>query len=121
MKKATKPRRVSASATGQGIKRAGYVNTQYQSVRVSLRRRLLTLLQTELSIVQVFAEVAQTHYGRGDNLKGDRSKSAAARALEAVRHFIESSDLLDDSTSRSISRQCDELQQMLQAIGPAKR
>lgn len=95
-------------------------------VRDTLKRshdNLLHLLETELSIVRVFTDVAVTHYSRSDRHKGDNARQAAEKGLAAIRHFAGSSDALDEATKESMQRQCDELQGALSnlaAAGPGR-
>jgi hypothetical protein len=92
----------------------------YAELRDELAETQRTFLETELSLVVTFADLAKQRYEHGDSQDGDRCKGQAETAIKTVRHFIATTDLLGSATFDLLAKRCDQVERIVATLKPAK-
>ena len=100
--------------------KARYAAPNFVALRYELAREQQRFLQTELSLAKTFAELAETHYQRRHSDRANRCKDMAEIALQTVRCFVATTDLLSTDAIDSLWQRCDELERILATVKGAK-
>ncbi len=85
----------------------------FEATRHQMAKALLDFLETDLSLVATFLDIAQLRYQRGALSDADRAKTAASRGIETIRYFLSTTDLLSLAIKDQLASRCDELAQRL--------
>jgi hypothetical protein len=92
----------------------------YTELRNELAAAQRTFLETDLTLLVTFADMARRHYQQGDSQHGDRCMSHAETAIKTVRYFSATTDLLAGAEVHVLARRCDKLERIVSTVKPAK-
>jgi hypothetical protein len=98
----------------------------FPELRKELAAVQRTFLEADLAIAATIAEIAARHYKEGNPQDGNRCKGESERAIQTVRYFISSTDLLTGAEAHVLARRCNKLERIVSTLkeknrGPARR
>jgi len=87
----------------------------FEEIRQGSAEAKRHFLETELSLVSTFIDLARGRYQRGNRHDGEQSKAHARETIETVRRFIGTADL-SPAVTALFARRCNELERAIAAV-----